>query len=368
MTTVSAPFIACFSRSFREAREKFLAAASGRRLEVSSEINPVGLGDDGETLAMDAVLAGPPSANSLLVITSGTHGIEGFCGSGCQLAFLRDDALLRRIEEHDVAVLLVHAVNPWGFSHSARTNEENVDLNRNFLDFASNQSPPAGYEALHALLVPHQWPPSEANEAALRKALEAGGAAARRAMVGGQSSHPDGLFYTGAMPSWSNRTLRALLRSHGAGRRRLAWIDLHTGLGPTGHGEKIFGATTWGEEATARALAWYGSDVVKATSPRSVTPRTEGYIGLAGPQECPEAAYTFMTLEFGTVPFERATRSLRGEAWLRVHPEASATLRRAIRRELRRSFYVEEDFWKGQIVGQFRAITLQAIHGLEGLA
>ncbi|MBS0520139.1 MAG: M14 family metallopeptidase [Proteobacteria bacterium] len=368
MAAASSSLVDCFSRSYREAREKFLAAASRCNLAVASEINPAGLGVDGEPLATDAVEVGPSSAESVLVLTSGTHGVEGFCGSACQIALLRDDILRRRLDECGVAVLLVHALNPWGFSHSARTNEDGIDLNRNFLDFPVEASGPDGYAVLHPLLVPDHWPPSDANEAELQRRLDAGGLPMRQAMVGGQGSHPDGLFYSGAGPSWSNRTIRALLRRHGTHRKRLAWIDLHSGLGPSGHGEKIFGSTMWGPEATARALAWYGRDLVRSSSPRSVTPHTQGYIGMSAPRECPQAEYTFMTLEFGTVPFDEATRALRGEIWLRSHPDAASDLRQSIRTAVRRSFYVEEDFWKGQVLGQFRSVALQAVHGLSTLA
>ncbi|SJZ80710.1 Protein of unknown function [Enhydrobacter aerosaccus] len=368
MTAAAASLVECFSRTYREAREKFLAAAARRNLTVASEINPVGLGVEGEPLAMDAVEVGPASAEAVFVLTSGTHGVEGFCGSACQIALLRDDTLVRRLEDCGVAVLLVHALNPWGFSHSARTNEDGIDLNRNFLDFPVEASTSGGYGELHPLLVPDHWPPSDTNEAELQRRLEAGGLATRQAMVGGQGSHSDGLFYSGTGPSWSNRTIRALLRRHGALRKRVAWIDLHSGLGPSGHGEKIFGSTMWGPQATARALAWYGRDVVLSSSPRSVTPHTQGYIGTAGPTECPGAEYTFMTLEFGTVPFDEATRALRGEIWLRNHPDAASGLRQDIRKAVRRSFYVETDFWKGQVLGQFRSIALQAVHGLSTLA
>ena len=145
-------------------------------------------------------------------------------------------------------------------------------------------------------------------------------------------------------------------------------MQVYPGLGPSGHGEKIFGTTTWDEEATARALAWYGRDLVRSTSPRAVTPRTEGYIGLAGANEFPRAEYTFLTLEFGTVSFDEAMHALRGESWLWGHPEATGDLRTIIRQDVRRCFYVEEDFWKGQVLGQFRSTVLQAIHGLGGLA
>ena len=54
--------------------------------------------------------------------------------------------------------------------------------------------------------------------------------------------------------------LRDLLRRHAAPRKRLGWIDLHTGLGPSGHGEKIYAGP---DDTTvlSRAKRWWGGDV-----------------------------------------------------------------------------------------------------------
>src|SRR4029450_13050611 len=78
-----------FSRTYAEARERFLAAADGAGLDVHTHAPPM-LGRDGEPLAMDVARFGAPDAPALLMITSGCHGIEGFCGSGVQGALLRD--------------------------------------------------------------------------------------------------------------------------------------------------------------------------------------------------------------------------------------------------------------------------------------
>ncbi|MES1264355.1 MAG: DUF2817 domain-containing protein, partial [Variovorax sp.] len=125
-----------FAANYAQARAGFLAAAEQRGLKAESALLPGRKGAQGEDLAMDAVLLGPADAASLLIVTSGTHGVEGFCGSGCQRALLADDDWLRRVDAGKVAVLLVHALNPWGFSYLRRANEDNIDLNRNFLDFS----------------------------------------------------------------------------------------------------------------------------------------------------------------------------------------------------------------------------------------
>ena len=80
-----------FSQSYTEARAKFLAAAEQAGLDVESHVHPL-LGRDGETLAMDVVRDGPKDAPAVLIVSSACHGVEGYCGSGVQIALLGDAA------------------------------------------------------------------------------------------------------------------------------------------------------------------------------------------------------------------------------------------------------------------------------------
>ena len=83
----------------------------------------------GEALAIDSAYVGKPRAARLLVLSSGIHGVEGYFGSAVQLAWL--DALAHRAPTVETGVLLIHAINPYGFAWRRRWNENNVDLNRN---------------------------------------------------------------------------------------------------------------------------------------------------------------------------------------------------------------------------------------------
>lgn len=350
-----------FSQSYREARQRFLAAATRAGATVEAHVHPL-KGAEGEEIAMDAAPVGSADAPSLFVVSSGTHGPEGFAGSACQLALLGDE-LLARAARGGIALLLVHAVNPYGFSHTMRTNEDNIDLNRNFNDFSQPYPANDTYEQVHPLLVPATWPPSDEDEARLAEAMAKVAGIRTPGVSSGQATHPDGLFYSGTAPSWSNRTVRAILRKHGAGRKHIAWIDVHTGLGPYGHGEKIFGRHS--AETLARARDWWGRDLMVSTMTDSVSPRTTGHITGSAPQECPDSAITPMTLEYGTLPNPDVRRALRGQAWLFGHPDAPADTANAIRRATRDAFYIDADDWKGMILGQFRALALQTINGLS---
>ena len=79
----------CFSATYAEAREKFLAAAAAGGLEPVSHQHPLP-GRDAEALAMDVVVDGDPAGEDLLIVSSGCHGVEGYGGSGVQVSALRD--------------------------------------------------------------------------------------------------------------------------------------------------------------------------------------------------------------------------------------------------------------------------------------
>ena len=80
---------------------------------------------------------------------------------------------------------------------------------------------------------------------------------------------------------------------------------------------------------------------------------------------CPAAEYTGIALEFGTVPLPEVMLALRAEGWLHRHPEAPAELAAAIRRQMRDSFYVDNDAWKEQVGRQSREAVLAALEGLR---
>ena len=77
-----------FSQTYAEARDKFLAAARMRGAKLMQHVHPSARGAAGEKLSMDFALLGSADAPSLLLLISGTHGVEGFCGSGCQVALM----------------------------------------------------------------------------------------------------------------------------------------------------------------------------------------------------------------------------------------------------------------------------------------
>jgi hypothetical protein len=257
-------------------------------------------------------------------------------------------------------VLFIHAVNPHGFSYGRRVNEDNVDLNRNFRDFSQPLPDNPAYAEIHPILLPATWPPPKESEEAIGAYIaKRGERAFQAAVTGGQHVYADGLFYGGTRPAWSNRTLRAVLRRHAAGRRRLAWIDFHTALGPRGHGEKIYAGRNVPVDL-ARARAFWGDEVTSFYDGSSASAHVTGFVTSAGYEECPDAEFTAMALEYGTVPLPQVLQALRADHWLHNHPDAQA-MRPAIRRAMREAFYVEADDWKDAICAQAQRAALATV-------
>lgn len=354
-----------FSGTYAEARRKFLDAAAQRGAAVESFVLETHRGASGETLATDVALIGKADAARLMIVSSGTHGPEGFCGSGCQVATLSDADLMTRLEKAGVAMLMVHAINPHSFSHLHRTNEDNIDLNRNHIDFNAPLPVNTAYADVEPFVLPATWPPAAADEAAMAAYVQKNGMLAFRAAVSsGQYTSPDGVFYGGKAPSWSNRTMRAILRKYGAAATHIGWIDIHTGLGPYGHGEKIYAGRNAPADL-AQARAWWGADVFAPFEGQSASADVSGPVVSAIYDECPQASTALMGLEFGTLPDLEVMTRLRADTWLRRHPEAPAELQRSIRQGLRDAFYCDNDEWKGMVLGQARVVLLQTLQGLK---
>src|SRR5262245_40026979 len=105
--------VECFSSSYADARAAFLTAGAQSGAEIVSHRHPL-TGPDGAPLFLDEARLGSPDARCVVFVASGTHGIEGFCGSGIQTFLLRNGIAARLPSA--VALVFVHAVNPWGFA------------------------------------------------------------------------------------------------------------------------------------------------------------------------------------------------------------------------------------------------------------
>lgn len=353
-----------FSQSYSEARAKFLDAARGAGAVLDSIVNPKAKGPDGEELATDVARFGPADADRVLITNSATHGVEGFCGSGSQIGTIRE-GLVRRLPK-GVALVMIHAINPYGFAWWRRVTEDNVDLNRNFRDHNSGPPPNPAYDEVHDWLIPADWdgPARAVADHAIADYVRQRGLSTFQAAVsGGQYGHADGMFFGGRAATWSNGTFRAQIRRHAGQARRIGFVDFHTGLGPSGYGEPIFPGPT-SQPGYARARAWYGPDVTSPEGGTSTSAVVQGTLINAFETESPKAEVTPIALEYGTLSVFEVLSALRADNWLHLRGDPRSALGRRIRREVRDAFYVDTDEWKTKVLARALELTDKALKAL----
>jgi hypothetical protein len=353
-----------FSESYAEARGKFLAAATdaGARLHSYGRDDVKGLA--GEALACDVAVLGPDHAERAAIAITGTHGVEGFAGS----AVLHRWLTARGKVEDDVKIVLVHAVNPWAFSHKTRTTENNVDLNRNFIrDNVGYERPNPGYEALAPFFM---FDPTDARRAleayrGYKAHLESNGWHLENEMLEGQGSHPDGLFYAGKQPEWSNLLFRRIVAEHLGGARTIGFVDWHTGVGSFGEVVYLMFDEPGSAEHSA-ASRWWNREVEEKSAFKSgSTPRYRGLLSQAIRQERPDARIAGAIVEFGTADEYAIFRGDCLDRWVRfegrAHPEAGS-----FRETYKDIMNPPDPSWRRMVLGEGPFIMDKLVGGVAG--
>jgi hypothetical protein len=353
----------CFSENYPAAREKFLVAAREAGARVSSFL--LGIESlEGIELASDVAWLGAPNAAKVLATVSGTHGVEGFFGSATQIEWLRR-AKTAQLPK-DLAVMHVHAINPYGFAYLRRTNEDNVDINRNWIDFEKPLPENTSYDELSADLCPEDW--SAATQGATGARLNAwigvhGLAEFQQVVSGGQWRHPKGLFYGGVAPSWSRRTLTHIIDSELKGASRVCILDFHTGLGPYGYAEPIIGRLRQ-DPGFARTRAWIGAAAKSVHGDGSISAEIQGEWMSVMPELLPHAIVDVVALECGIRPVNEVALALRADAWLHAYGDPRSNEAKSIKTMIRAAFHSDDPLWQGMALGQGLAACQAAIGGL----
>lgn len=355
--------------SYRAQREQFLAAAIAAGASLTEYPHPLP-GPFGEPLSTDVAVLGDPGAKRLLVILSGTHGVEGFYGSSCQVKWLQ--AFGKQLLPADVAIVMIHLINPWGTAWLRRVNEDNIDLNRNHLNFdlpLPNNEP---YAALHEIYgcTQLQGPQRERADALLSEQVQAHGWPTVMSIVeGGQHSHPEGLFYGGLAPSWSNRTLHRIIREHVSQAEVAMCFDLHTGAGDYGHPMLLtIAQTTYPALEDARAV--YGPWLytlltgAQSLSETGIAATATGYTSQALIDALPNVHLMPFVIECGTYPGEEVHRHLRDDHWLHLYGDPSDKVGRQIKLDLLEQFYPADSDWQEMVWLRTRQIWARALSAL----
>lgn len=356
-----------FASDYFEARQKFRdyvrKAAVGKAAIYPSPAR----GPRGRQLSTDVAWFGDRRAPKVGLLISATHGVEGYCGSAAQIDWLAERGYERL--KFDEAMLLIHALNPYGFAWDRRVTQEGCDLNRNFVDFTAPLPDNSAYDLLADCVVPCELdgPLLVAAEATLEEFRSThGDIALRRARTSGQYRHPTGLFFGGFAPTAARQTLERIVSDYCLeSRLRVLIIDYHTGLGPYGYGELQCEQAS-GTSGYQHARGIFGPSV---TSPDL---GTSSAVVLNGTQDdywqrLLGDRHVYVCLEFGTYPLEAVRSAIRADHWLYKYRQADIEtyLGYKIRRRVRQRFYPERTDWKEMVLYRSRQVQRQMIEGFQ---
>lgn len=341
-----------FRQDFARSRRLFQACRRACALTNAVEVLPCpGRAPGGEPLTTDLAWLGPAQAGRVLVLISATHGVEGFAGSAIQCATL---SRLRGLPE-DTAVLMVHALNPWGFAWLRRCDADGIDLNRNFIDFRQPLPDNPGYRALRSTL---QWPRDQRLAALREWQARHGRHALETALSDGQYLDPDAPFFGGFGVARGRHLVEALMRRYRLHRRRLGVIDIHTGLGPWAAGEIICDHAP-GSAGTRTANRWYGEQITLPLAGTSSSVPKQGLMDYAWHRIMDDES-CFVTLEFGTYSTDALLDVLQEDH--RRHREGPVPL--PAQAPMRDHFAPADPHWRAAVQARAGTVIDMALRGL----
>lgn len=354
-----------YSTDYFTARERFLAASCrlgmrhhALRIDAPSPTT--------EPLTIDVTVAGAAKPKSAIVLSSGVHGVEGVFGSAVQLAFLKQYRPNWKMPE-DAAYIFIHAINPFGFAWRRRFNEDNVDLNRNFLlpEEKYSGAPPLSGAFRTAMTPSH--PRTRFGFWTARMALLAmkhGVQSFWETLPVGQYDYPDWLYFGGVAPTRSSQALHSFLPTLLDHAEEVVHLDFHTGLGKWAKCE-ILVSESEGLDNCDWWLNNFDGDMVRKLKSYTRAYEVRGGFGPWLRALFPDCKYRYSTAEFGTYSPMRVIGALADELrWQKETGENAANL--PARRRLADTFVPKSRSWRTKTLQTGLALVRKAARMLWG--
>ncbi|MBK5291139.1 MAG: DUF2817 domain-containing protein [Acidobacteriia bacterium] len=344
-----------FSTNYEWAKGRFRQAArrAGGRL---ISLGLAAKGPKGEDLTIDVAWFGSPKPRQVFVHSSGLHGVEAFAGSAIQWQWLKKG--MPSLPEHS-AIVLVHALNPYGMAWRRRFNENNVDLNRNFReagDFIPEELP--YWDTVNALLNP-PTPPGR-DRFYLRAAwlvLRYGMPSLRQAIGGGQRLNPSGLFFGGNAMEEGPSKFQDLMKERLVDAERIVAIDVHTGLGRFGTDRLLVDSAAERTEVNRTMREVFG-ERIEPLAKHGIAYAVRGAQQDMYFRSFPRAKIHFVSQEFGTYNPLRIVEALRAEN--RWHLYGKRGIRHYTKKALLEVFNPNDPKWRRSVLKRGEEVIQQA--------
>ena len=353
-----------FANSYAEAAGRFLIACddlreSGHKVE-SERLELEMKGPEGEPLCIDVAIVGNINSGKVLLSSSGIHGVEGYPGSAIQLAVMDDLSKQEIFKDH--AIIFIHTINPYGMAWWRRFNENNVDLNRNFLTKEQEyKGVPEGYHHIKDFINP-KTPPKEKERGfklkALRLIMKHGFNNLKQWVAEGQYEDSKAIQFGGFELQPGPELLLEWLDKKLQNTKEIWAIDLHTGLGPSGHDTLLVSAKMSAEKRDHLRELFPGH--VESLDPND----GDGYEIVGDLHQGLEDRYsnlkwTSITQEFGTFKPVDVLKASRAEnrwtQWGKYFDENDAK-RHWSRKNMLRTFCPNDPEWMIKITSRGRKV------------
>ncbi|WP_404462624.1 M14 family metallopeptidase [Sutcliffiella horikoshii] len=310
---------------------------------------------------------------NLIVITSGVHGVEGYVGSAMLDIFLEQFSPKLNIE--NTGLIIVHSVNPVGMKEMRRYNENNVDLNRNFIyDWDSfDKDMNTDYEDLKGFLQPEKeigtitWRDLGFYGEIVKTVLTDGSTKIEKALLSGQYTQPKGVYYGGQEDEPSTKFTKGLFEEILLTEyANILHVDLHTGYGPR-YQMSIFSS---GKETMTQEEAQRAFDYPLVFTPDSdefyvTNGDVPEYFAMLKDEIAPSKSLYSTTFEFGTMgdglwaSIDSVKRTVM-ENQLIQYGSDNDTTKKILDSRYREMFYPSERKWRDKAKEDF----IQAMEGV----
>lgn len=331
-----------------------------------------------QDLYTDSLYLPPPSGKTdrLLVILSGTHGVEGYVGSALQNIFIKENFWQKR--DDNLGILLVHALNPYGFKLNRRVSEANVDLNRNFdtsTDLFSLKND--GYHVVAPLLNPTApagsgwWDRGIFYGKSLLAIAQHSMDSLRRAILKGQYDTPQGIYYGGQSFEPQKDLLEKILLNASAGYKQVLLVDIHTGYGERGRLHLFADQDpALDDKYLAQVFAGLPLDY---DSKEDFYKATGGIVVYGAKLFKDRARYAGIVFEFGTLDSQTTKGSLDSlyrmvrENQMHQHGSQSPKSQEQIQNQFSDMFNPQDAKWQEAVSQQFREFLSKSLDNLKAL-
>ena len=324
--------------------------------------------DESDGLYIDSIyIPATEKQTNLIVITTGVHGIEGYIGS-VMLDVFWEEIYSSEINKANTGVLVVANVNPYGMKYHRRYNENNVDLNRNFIldwdtfDTTVNKDYPKvdtflGPKKTMGNIIGHEL---SFYGSMIVELIQDGADTISDALLGGQYEYAEGVYYGGNGDEASTTYLKDVFKQTLESEyENIVHIDVHSGYGPR-YNMVIFNSV-FETMTEAESVALFGYDYVIANDSEdfyATTGDTTDYYYRLKEQLGTDNSLFSTCFEFGTIgdSFVDGIISMKytiEENQNHWNPSNNTTTNEIIKERYQELFYPTEKEWREKTIEDF---------------